>query len=239
MTDLQTLTNYFMLKLEDAGLSDKFSILTLPHANQRADWLQITALENDYKPGGQDWENLRKWYVILRCQHPAIYDTLPAGVGIPQGYMRGAQVGVQLNKPISGDSSPSGYINLYLERPLKALAERIRGADPEVFGRAKSIFQKEWLTKDVADVAMTINNGRDFYDLPILADALEEAGCTNQAILASCRGDAKPEHGTHWVVNGLICALQERQAAEENEQLPDSTMTSEEGPFTEPKEPHR
>jgi hypothetical protein len=39
-------------------------------------------------------------------------------------------------------------------------------------------------------------------DLPILADALEEAGCTNAEMLNHCR-NARP-HGTRcWVVNLL------------------------------------
>jgi hypothetical protein len=36
-------------------------------------------------------------------------------------------------------------------------------------------------------MAATISKTKHFEDLPILADALEEAGCVNEAILAHCR----------------------------------------------------
>jgi hypothetical protein len=36
-------------------------------------------------------------------------------------------------------------------------------------------------------MARAIYDGHRFTDLPILADALEEAGCTDAAILAHCR----------------------------------------------------
>jgi hypothetical protein len=41
-----------------------------------------------------------------------------------------------------------------------------------------------------------------FSDLPILADALEEAGCTNQVILSHCRGGGEHVRGC-WVVDLL------------------------------------
>ena len=46
-------------------------------------------------------------------------------------------------------------------------------------------------------MARAIYDGRRFDELPILADALEEAGCTDAAILAHCRrpGGHKPEVG--------------------------------------------
>ncbi|MBA4186914.1 MAG: hypothetical protein C0467_02735 [Planctomycetaceae bacterium] len=39
--------------------------------------------------------------------------------------------------------------------------------------------------------------------LPILADALEEAGCSNPEILDHCRGSAKHKH-TCWVIDLLL-----------------------------------
>jgi hypothetical protein len=45
-----------------------------------------------------------------------------------------------------------------------------------------------WLTPNVLAVAQTIYEERRFDEMPILADALEEAGCTNEDILNHCRG---------------------------------------------------
>ncbi len=44
-----------------------------------------------------------------------------------------------------------------------------------------------WLTAAARCIAETIYNERRFADLPILADALEEAGCTSAEILEHCR----------------------------------------------------
>lgn len=45
-----------------------------------------------------------------------------------------------------------------------------------------------WLTPNVLAVAQSIYAERRFEDMPILADALEEAGCMNEDILGHCRG---------------------------------------------------
>lgn len=45
-----------------------------------------------------------------------------------------------------------------------------------------------WLTPAVQGIAETIYNTRDFSGMPVLADALEEAGCDNWDMLSHCRG---------------------------------------------------
>lgn len=44
-----------------------------------------------------------------------------------------------------------------------------------------------WHTPTVRDLAAAIYTERRFADLPVLADALEDAGCLNEDILAHCR----------------------------------------------------
>jgi len=60
-----------------------------------------------------------------------------------------------------------------------------------------------WFTGTVVALAQTIYAGRAFDRLPILADALEDAGCTKQDILNHCR-----EPGVHvrgcWVVDLIL-----------------------------------
>ena len=45
-----------------------------------------------------------------------------------------------------------------------------------------------WLTRDVVALARGIRVDRAFDRLPILADALEEAGCSDETVLRHCRG---------------------------------------------------
>lgn len=46
-----------------------------------------------------------------------------------------------------------------------------------------------WLTPDVLAIAQRIHDDRDFDAMPFLADALEEAGCTEETILRHLRGE--------------------------------------------------
>jgi hypothetical protein len=60
-----------------------------------------------------------------------------------------------------------------------------------------------WLTSNVASLAQAIYDDRAFDRLPILADALEDAGCTDAAILEHCRGPGPHVRGC-WVVDLLL-----------------------------------
>jgi hypothetical protein len=59
-----------------------------------------------------------------------------------------------------------------------------------------------WNDGTVAKMAAAIYDGRRFADLPLLADALEDAGCADPAILAHCRGGGEHVRGC-WVVDLL------------------------------------
>jgi hypothetical protein len=57
-----------------------------------------------------------------------------------------------------------------------------------------------WLTGSVCALARGIYEDRAFDCLPILADALEEAGCSEQALLAHLRGSGPHFRGC-WAVD--------------------------------------
>ena len=60
-----------------------------------------------------------------------------------------------------------------------------------------------WLTRTVLDLAQAIYDDRAFADLPILADALEDAGCTDRAILDHCRQPGEHVRGC-WAVDLVL-----------------------------------
>jgi hypothetical protein len=60
-----------------------------------------------------------------------------------------------------------------------------------------------WRTAAVTSLAQAIYDDRAFDRLPILADALEDAGCTNQDILEHCRSGGDHVRGC-WVVDLLL-----------------------------------
>jgi hypothetical protein len=57
-----------------------------------------------------------------------------------------------------------------------------------------------WLTLTVASIAQTCHDERSFADLPVLADALEDAGCSEAAILDHCR-EVGPHARGCWLVD--------------------------------------
>jgi hypothetical protein len=72
----------------------------------------------------------------------------------------------------------------------------------DIFGNPfKSVTVRDaWLTSNVVGLAESICAGRAFERLPILADALEDAGCDNADILNHCRQPGEHVRGC-WVVD--------------------------------------
>ena len=64
-------------------------------------------------------------------------------------------------------------------------------------------FDPRWRSADVVALARGIYDERAFDRLPILADALEEAGCDDADILAHCRGQGEHVRGC-WVVDLVL-----------------------------------
>jgi hypothetical protein len=61
----------------------------------------------------------------------------------------------------------------------------------------------EWDDGTVPKIVQAIYDERRFSDLPILADALEDAGCADETILAHCRNGGEHVRGC-WVVDLLL-----------------------------------
>lgn len=76
----------------------------------------------------------------------------------------------------------------------------------EVFGNPflKVAFRRRWRTEAVMTLAQMMYESRDFSAMPILADALEDAGCDSDDMLAHCRGPGPHVRGC-WVVDIVLC----------------------------------
>jgi hypothetical protein len=96
-----------------------------------------------------------------------------------------------------GRSLPADHVldELYAE----AVALAIRWCSD----RWGPILNPSWLTSDVIALASGIYTERAFDRLPILADALQDAGCDNADILDHCRGSGPHVRGC-WVVDLLL-----------------------------------
>jgi hypothetical protein len=60
-----------------------------------------------------------------------------------------------------------------------------------------------WLTSTVVPLASQMYESRDFSPMPILADALQDAGCDNDDILNHCRGPGPHVRGC-WAVDAVL-----------------------------------
>jgi hypothetical protein len=96
----------------------------------------------------------------------------------------------------------------------------IAGSDPEA-KRAEKVFQCSilrdvygytpdpvvfdpgWRSSDVIGIARAIYDGNDFSAMPVLADALEEAGCAAPRVLSHCRQPGVHVRGC-WVIDELL-----------------------------------
>ena len=64
-------------------------------------------------------------------------------------------------------------------------------------------FSPEWRTDTAVLLARTMYEAHEFSAMPILADALQDAGCDNDEILNHCRGDGPHVRGC-WVVDAVL-----------------------------------
>jgi hypothetical protein len=64
-------------------------------------------------------------------------------------------------------------------------------------------FESAWLTGTVVSLARQMYAAREFSAMPILADALQDAGCDNDDILNNCRDTSLPHVRGCWVIDLL------------------------------------
>ena len=64
-------------------------------------------------------------------------------------------------------------------------------------------FDPDWRTSTAVAMARGMHESRDFSAMPILADALQDAGCDDPEVLGHCRGE-KPHCRGCWVIDRLL-----------------------------------
>jgi hypothetical protein len=64
-------------------------------------------------------------------------------------------------------------------------------------------FPPRWRTDTVVTLARQMYEGRDFSAMPILADALQDAGCERAEVLDHCRGEGPHVRGC-WVIDLVL-----------------------------------
>jgi hypothetical protein len=125
-------------------------------------------------------------------------------LGVPEGTNEEADEFVQsvashaslfATSGVLGPSAfPVGKDRLSYQNPYHCEAVR------DIFGNPfrPVAFDPAWRTDTAVSVAKQMYGSRDFGAMPILADALQDAGCTSDDILSHCRGDGPHVRGC-WV----------------------------------------
>jgi hypothetical protein len=67
----------------------------------------------------------------------------------------------------------------------------------------KPVIQPDWRTSNVMAIARSIHSENAFDLMPILADALQDAGCDSPDVLEHCRGDGPHVKGC-WVIDLIL-----------------------------------
>jgi hypothetical protein len=75
----------------------------------------------------------------------------------------------------------------------------------DIFGPDRLIeFSRDWRTDTAIALARTMYEAREFSAMPILADALQDAGCDNDDILSHCRDPKQVHVRGCWVVDLVL-----------------------------------
>jgi hypothetical protein len=100
------------------------------------------------------------------------------------------------NWPLGGDTD-----NARRTVQERRLADLLR----DIFGNPfrPVAFDPAWRTSTVLSLASQMYESRDFGAMPILADALQDAGCDCDDVLAHCRGSGPHVRGC-WVVDLVL-----------------------------------
>jgi hypothetical protein len=105
------------------------------------------------------------------------------------------------------DAFDAAYDQAQADQKAAAATERQAQTElvREVFGNpfTSVVLSATWLSLSVLSLAQGIYDDRAFDRLPILADAFEEAGCTDDAILSHLRGPGPHVRGC-WAVDLLL-----------------------------------
>jgi len=145
-----------------------------------AAWEAIEEGERERDPLGDDFVEFMD--SIIKCQNAAKGETAMA-LWLVSGWWPGVKT------ELAGEELPASW------RPLF----------DDIFGDAfrPVTFEAMWRTDTVVSLAGQMYESRDFSAMPILANALQDAGCDNEDVLGHCRGPGPHVRGC-WVVDLLL-----------------------------------
>jgi hypothetical protein len=148
----------------------------------------------------QAWRNFGPWHVYqsTRAAHYSL-DTRPDILAMAAQEVVNAKWNYTKDTYSCEGDSPRAQRTISREKAYQAKLIR------DIFGNSFCPIAVDlaWLTSTVRSLAEGIYADRAFDRLPILADALQDAGCENADILDHCRSDGPHARGC-WVVDLVL-----------------------------------
>jgi hypothetical protein len=119
--------------------------------------------------------------------------------------IRAASLGAALNCRFAINAASGQYFDYYSESTPSEEARQHSLLIRDIFGNPfrPVTLDLRWLTAPVIHLSRAIYEERAFDRMPILADALMDAGCDDDDILNHCRGDGPHVRGC-WVVDLIL-----------------------------------
>lgn len=120
-------------------------------------------------------------------------------------------------RPVKTMADKGAWYSLYAARALGLITRRVDGKNGwydehqasllrDIFGNPfrPVTFSPAWRTDTAVSLARTMYDARDFSAMPILADALQDAGCDSDDILAHCRDTSLTHVRGCWVTDLVL-----------------------------------
>jgi hypothetical protein len=116
--------------------------------------------------------------------------------------LRAEEVARIARAAVSPDPRPWDYTSGVRLLGVRAVADLLR----EIFGNPFRPVTPDpsWRTDTAVSLARGMYDSRDFSPMPILADALQDAGCDRDDVLAHCRDPHLPHVRGCWVVDLVL-----------------------------------
>ncbi|MDB5306779.1 MAG: hypothetical protein JWO38_981 [Gemmataceae bacterium] len=157
-------------------------------------------------PIPEDRTAFREWYAIRHPPGPCDgWDCLRAAYFFKCGIVTGSEL---LNKLIDclfgacdrrAREERTNWYRRTREEWDRSLALELVGPNPF----RPVAFDPSWRASTAAALARQVYESRDFAPMPILADALQDAGCESADVLDHCRGPGPHVRGC-WVVDWVL-----------------------------------
>jgi len=187
-------------------LSERFANGSATHASLRAAAIRMMHGPATYQ---QQATNAAGWASYGDLVHPANQDPLlwnpveAARYAAKALATRAAGPAPPPGRPITATWQAAWDTTFAQARAHQA--ELVRDIFPPPSEAIRSLrLERDWLTSTVLTLAQQADETGEYSALPILADALQDAGCDNEIMLARCRAALQIHCRGNWVVDLLL-----------------------------------